>query len=224
MRSGALLLLVLAGCGGPLVDEGYLGEPLFKVRGQLLAMPAPVPGEERLHRASVFWSTKFPITAASELVEQTSVSTQIFLPDVFDVIFFRAPERQHFLSADPPFAVGVLLVYVDRDDNQRFTPPGDNILAGTTSEGFAFAPSEIGSDRSPTGATLPAGFSVIALPASCPMSQGQPAADPEAPAPRTCGGCTNAELCDPVHQICVPSAPLSLYISDELDFSAVPCG
>ena len=197
------LVMLLVACD-PLVEDGYFGEPIFKVRGETTFLPVPVPGEEVTHRASAFWNVG--ASGSNDLIEQTSVTTEVFLPDVFDVIFFRPPEPQHFRSTTE--AVGILLVYADVDRDGRWNADVDALLAATTRQGFSYSTAT--------------GFSVVDLPAECPVASGGP--DDPVPvisaarcdeSPSACGD----QLCDPTHHICVPARPLQLDISTtpELD-------
>jgi hypothetical protein len=203
----ALLPILFLACD-PLVEEGYFGEPLFKVRGETTFLPAPVPGEEVTHRASAFWNVDSG--GSIELLEQTSVTTEVFLPDVFDVIFFRPPERQHFRS--PTEAIGILLVYADVDRDGRWNEEVDALLAATTRQGFSYSTAT--------------GFSLVDLPTACPELGGMPegpvpviSVDRCDESPSACGD----QLCDPTHLICVPARPLQLDVSTTPELADIAC-
>jgi hypothetical protein len=204
-----LLALFLCACGDPLVEGGYRGEPIFKVRGETLFLPSPVPGEEITHRASAFWNVDAAGSIA--LVEQTSVTTEVFLPDVFDVIFFLPPEPQHFQS--PSLAVGILIIYADADRDGRWSEGTDGLLAVTTRQGFTYSVST--------------GFSIVELPTQCPELAGAPESVPPAIGARRCDSPERScgdQLCDPTHLICVPARPLQLDVSTSTaELSGVAC-
>jgi hypothetical protein len=202
-----IALAVLLFACDPLVEDGYLGEPIFKVRGETTFMMAPIPGEEVTHRASAFWNVGS--AGSIDLIEQTSVTTEVFLPDVFDVIFFRPPEPQHFRSSRE--AIGILLVYADVDRDGRWNDQVDALLGATTRQGFAYSTAT--------------GFSLVDLPAACPAADGSPEEVPVISAPRcddSPGSCGD-QLCDPTHHLCVPARPLMLDVSTTPELAGIAC-
>lgn len=224
MKKTLALALLLASCGDPLVEDGYRGEPLFLVRGQVATLQVGA-GPESLYRGAVFWMTGAP--REERLVEQASVATNLILPDMFDVLFFRPPEARHFVSADPPYAAGVLVVYRDNDADRIYTEGVDVVLGSSEQNGFVYSPEGIDLDRSPAeGRGIAPGFAVIPFPPRCPQRPGQPAVvPPPVPARRCDAGkrCGLGESCDEVQHLCVQGDPLILILTSTSGFAPPKC-
>ena len=160
MLLGAVLA---AGCGDPLVDDGYRGPVLFTLRGNVtgssdvLALNTPV-------RIAVFWSPRGPKTMATEgLVEQPSASQQAELPFSFTLnLFDAAPSDLFYQPTDgrPAYAIAQLLGYPDLNGNGRHDDD-EPFVAASADRAVIYASSALAANQSPTGQPIPAGYHLI---------------------------------------------------------------
>jgi hypothetical protein len=170
----AVLALFTARCGDPLVPDGYRGEPLFELEGQLVSLTELGPLAEGTPRVGLFWSpTGDTREAPAQLVEQRSATIDVTFPAAFKVRLFESPPPAAF-AARAELAVGVLLVYLDADENGRFDPAGDRLLGGDDRGAVLFAPAALGAEASPTGRPLQAGFTYVRLPLPCAPPEALP--------------------------------------------------
>lgn len=105
-----MVLVALAGCGDGLVDEAYLGTPLFDLRGAVVADEAAAPEDPRL---SLFWIGYDSRTQERQVVEQRTTIDAAFAR--FDLAVFDVPppEALTFEGA----GIALIVVYADGNDN-----------------------------------------------------------------------------------------------------------
>lgn len=155
-----LVGLVFFSCGDPLVDERYRGEPIFKATGTL-APDSTVPVEALAGEvaAAIFWQRS--LDQPGGLRAQLSASARVQLPATIEVLLFAPPEETDFVADPGAYALGFLLLYVDAARNGHFDEGDDRIIGGDFSNAFVYSPQVIEANHSPSGTTLPAGFSLI---------------------------------------------------------------
>lgn len=207
-------------CGAPLADDAYRGEPLFKVEGQL-GSAGSTEETPRNVRASIFWSRSFEVESVEDLVEQRSTSAEVRFPSTFELRFFRRPEFEHALQSAQGVSIGVMLLYEDRDQNQRFDGD-DRVLGGTISKGIVFSKGPL----TLSGVAIPAGFSLIDLPfLNCPEEHFPVPPEVLEHGADTCRvhGCPEDLRCDQRFGFCFPRAPLMLVIEDGFSLQRALC-
>jgi len=155
-----MALLALGACGDALTPEGYRGEELFSVKGQVVQFQNLQPGSAAL-RIGVFWVPDGRVEAVDldMLVEQRSASVEVAFPATFDVRIFQPPSPE-MLVASGEYGIGLLLVYEDRDGNGRFTPglTPSELVGGSDDTAVIYAPRALDAARSPTWRALEPGF------------------------------------------------------------------
>lgn len=110
MRSNALILPLLLGCGDPIVGDDYLGTPVFALQGSVVqAEPAPVDDA----RLSLFWIGLDSRTHDRGVVEQRTTLDSAFAR--FNLAVFNAPPPEA-LAFDGA-GIALLVVYADGNDN-----------------------------------------------------------------------------------------------------------
>lgn len=220
------LVLGLVGCGDPLVQASYRGEPILRLVGRIAALRgvAVQPNEEAL--VSMFWNTD-PSSRPPALVEQQSVSTNVEFPNAFEVLVFDPPTEAHLLTSDPRLAVGFLLVYADADGDRRFGP-GDRIVGGNVSKALVWALEEVPAAEAPFGVSLPTGFSLSNLgqmPCELMPRDDRPP-NRIAPPVKACtddASCPPEFACDEAFRVCVPRDSFDLVIGEDFDLAAAGC-
>jgi len=165
--SGAVFAL---GCGAPLVDSTYGGEPKLTLTGRMEGA-APEPDQQVLHfRGALFWNPRG--TAAFDsfdaLLEQPSSSRPFQWPGVveWNVFGFPASEQLATTPSGARYGVAVALFYNDSDNNLR-RDPGEKVYAELEYAALVFAPEALAAGDSPTGRAMPAGYHIVSRPFSC---------------------------------------------------------
>lgn len=222
-RAGRCLVVVSflsVGCGTPLTNEAYRGEPLFKVEGQLGSASSTKETPQNV-RASIFWSSAFEVESVQDLVEQSSTSAEVRFPSTFELRFFRRPEIEHALKDTQGVSIGVMLLYEDRDQNKLFNGD-DRLLGGTTSKGIVFSKGPL----TLSGVSIPAGFSLIDLPfLNCPEELFPNPHEAHMHGVESCAvqGCPEELRCDQRFGFCFPRSPLMLVIEDDFSVQRALC-
>ena len=227
-RLALCLLALVPACGDSLTTADYRGAPIFKLEGQVTTR---ITLTEDLRNAdfavSLFWAPDGDLSAPT-LVEQSSVTTNVRFPATFELRVFEPPGDEHLGSAETPWGVGLVLVYIDGDGDDRYTLDSpDELVGGSVSRGFVFARTDLSPDASPTGEALSAGFSVISLPlgAACSTLPRSPFSG------RTRGsnaiscssGCRPGFVCDDEDQVCIPDETFNLVIVPDFALTSVIC-
>ncbi len=226
------LAAALSACGDPLADTSYRGEPLFKLDGQISTVET-LSSElrEANFAVSMFWSPNDPIETTT-LIEQPSVTTTVRFPSTFTLRVFEPPAAEHFSSSDAQTAFGLVLVYVDADNDQHFdASAGDKLVGGSTDRGLVYALSDVAAEDSPSGEALVAGFNVVDLPLqeqSCAMMMWMMGMRGGGDGPEFgCGGergCPPGTTCDPSEMICASSEVFELVIRTRFELQHAFCG
>ncbi len=124
----ALPLLLLFGCGDPLVGADYHGEPLLELAGEVL-MEEPLGDDADDLRVAVFWAGPEP-DGTDELV----VTTTTAFPAQYTLTLYQPPDEDALL--DPPFghgqvAVGAPMLYLDTDDDETWDRDSESVIGGS---------------------------------------------------------------------------------------------
>ena len=216
--------LVFGGCSDGLVDADYRGEPLFRFRGHLVTTriqelpPLPV-------RLAMFWSPAGHLeTAATDLVEQGSLSAAGQFPGTFVINVFAPPPPE--MVGARGYAAGRVLVYQDRDQNGRLNPGTPEVLGGATTHGIVYAPAALPADRSPTGRSLSAGFHIVTWAHLCPATAGRGGCTPvrtRACNARLGAACASDGDCGP-DGLCDTAAPGGYCLGTDACFAGAQAG
>jgi hypothetical protein len=223
-------LLLLVGCGDPLVSADYRGEPIFRLTGVIESVgPGAVAlgdGEQAL--VSMFWNTDLSRQPPA-LVAQDSVSSAITFPSTFEIRVFDPPAEVHLVAADPRFGVGLMLVFVDADADHLYDA-GERMIGGNLNKAVVWAHEAVPAEDSPFGAELPEGFSLIDQPFSnCvrppPFRGGPPPFDGRSHVSlcTTDASCPTGLICDSMFEVCVPKDNFKLTIGNDFDLSRAQC-
>ncbi|MCA9539351.1 MAG: hypothetical protein KC620_10720 [Myxococcales bacterium] len=182
----AAALAVTVGCGDGLLDQQYQGEPMFTFAGQV-ASDGAQPVYVAPLRAAVFWLPYDPtqlgaafaertpidrldrlpgLDANAHLVEQATIAVAVRFPGVFSINIF-APPPAEAIATDARLRFGVVLLYEDRDGDERMTP--GEVVGAAPRQLVLFADQDLAADdtHNPTGAALPAGYAAVDLPLRC---------------------------------------------------------
>lgn len=203
-RLGAVCGLVLLGCGDPLVDRQFRGDPLITIRGNVMGSSDALPLDRPLLRLSVWWSpVGLSIRSHSELVEQPSISTQSTVPFSFTLNVFDQPAQGHW-TAQPDgsrYAIGTLMGYYDQNDNGR--RDNDEAFLANTRRLLLYAPQPLAISQSPLGRALDPGYYLTSNSFVCPPSaEGPPPSPPPMKSGQDCSlrvgqACTQDTDCAP---------------------------
>ncbi len=149
----AAVVALSSGCGDPLPDETFVGEPLYTVRGRA-KLEAPAPGSGVLPsivapRLSLLWSVGAPVadderrTAQARAIDELELeptfplafSFELFEPPADDMVFtvdgtwldveFDHNGVPYSFPAGLRVAAAELLIYEDRNANQAMDPVSD---------------------------------------------------------------------------------------------------
>lgn len=159
-------LALLAGCGGPLVGDEYLGTPALRLEGSVTVEPwVPEPDNPRV---SLFWLGYDTTSLARSSLEQRTVVDDRF-PAAFSLAVLDAPPAEALAYVDPEtgarLGVAFVAVYSDENGNGMMNsdpldaPAGPDRLIGASSRhlvAYATAGIELGSSL---GALLALGLS-----------------------------------------------------------------
>ncbi len=198
-RAAALCLAgILPGCGDPLVDRLFQGDPLISVRGNVSGASDVLPLEKPLVRISAWWSpVGLQVSDYSQLVEQPSITTQSTVPFSFTLNVFDTPTLFTQLPDGTRYAVGSLLGYYDQNENGH-RDPGEPLL-GNTRRVLLYAPQPLAISQSPLGRALKPGYYLTSNSFACPPSAGGP---PPMPPPQPPG----ADCSQNLSQACTQNA------------------
>ncbi|MFN3197182.1 MAG: hypothetical protein ACE366_02020 [Bradymonadia bacterium] len=146
------LAMVLAGCGDPLEDASYRGEPLLVLQGEVRVqstgltvdevadLPQPASGTLRV---ALFWSRAAEAAQQVSLIEQQAVTTSRF-PARYALSLYSPPPMEVMVEApegNGEVAVGLLLVYIDANEDGRWDPATDRLVGGARQRALVYTPS-----------------------------------------------------------------------------------
>lgn len=220
------LMSALAGCGEPLVDADYRGEPILRLVGRISALRGDALATDDEALVSMFWNTDLGIEPPP-LVEQQSISTNVQFPNEFEVLVFDPPTEQHLLQNDARLAVGFLLVYADRDGDRIFGAE-DAIVGGNIKKALMWATEDVAAADAPFGADIPAGFSLLRVgEMQCEASLSSARLSMRASTTvRMCSSnddCPRDFSCDTTFRVCVPRDGFDLVIGEDFDLMGASC-
>lgn len=173
MRRTSLIFGVCAlllSCDGALVDGLYQGEPIHTVQGIIARFDQKVPAfaVTSPKRVSLFWSptgqTNVPV---GQLVEQSTVSVAVEALSDFRLEIFHPPATELYVSQTPAYAIALLLVYADVDNDGRFSEASDLLLGGALDHVVVYAPQALDAESSFARLDIPAGFFTVQTPVTC---------------------------------------------------------
>ena len=173
--------LLALGCGDPLVDAGYRGEPLAQLQGEVSWAGDGTAPDAGLVRAALFFAPDLQTVDPAAWTEARGTSAPVHgIPSAFDLDIFAFPAAAlDVRDAGAAYAVGRLLVYTDANANGHYDPD-EPLLGIEPPAAWLYAPEAVDAAHSPTGRALPPGLSHIIVPQRC-------VAPPEPTTPGDCG-------------------------------------
>lgn len=227
-RLAALLLLSagLFGCGDPLVDSKYRGEPILRLVGRIAALRGDGVPPDAEALVSMFWNRDLS-SRPPTLVEQQSVSTNVQFPNEFEVLVFDPPTEDHALTMDSRLAVGFLLVYADLDGDRAFGA-ADRIVGGNANKALIWALEDVTAEEAPFAEAIPSGFSLVDFTnmACDPRRHDGPGPERVGPPVPRCSSdasCPPEFTCDTAFSVCVPRDDFELVIGPDFDLARTSC-
>lgn len=155
-------LLVLASCD-PLVEKGFQGDVLFSIEGRVVDFNFD-GSQLEYPLASLFWASGGDTTLDPALLRaQSEVSVRVSFPATFSIKVFEAPVLDDI--GDKPYAIGELVVWQDANNDGIYS--ANEFRGGALDHVILYADRELSAQESPTGLTLPKGFSLANLPLPC---------------------------------------------------------
>ena len=131
------LALLGSGCGS-LADGSYLGEPLFTLSGSVMTSDGLGVDEEDL-RVSIFWA------GDEQTVEETATVLTTSFPARYELSIYAYPPDRALIEApwsDGAYAVGMPLLYLDRNGDGRWSGDDEPMVGGAEEEVVLYAESE----------------------------------------------------------------------------------
>jgi hypothetical protein len=168
-RALLALCLALAACGTPLVEDTFLGTPLFRAEGSVTnAGQRPAPAEDPL-RLSLFWIGFDSRGEPTQPVEQrTALDSGL---GRFDMRVFGTPPERALrfsgIAGGAPLGLALIVLYADENANQAlnsYTPlaeGGPDLVVGASAThlvAYAAAPIPAGSPAAELLGPIAAGY------------------------------------------------------------------
>ena len=160
--------LLALGCGDPLVDAAYRGEPRAQLHGEVSWAGEGTAPDAGLVRAALFFAPSLQSVDPAEWTEAVGTTAQVSgIPSAFTLNIFSFPSADLDVGgASGAYALGRLLVYTDTNSNGRYDP-GEPLLGIEPPAAWLYAPAPVAAADSPTGRALPQGLSHVILPQRC---------------------------------------------------------
>ena len=140
------LFLSVVGCGDPLADGGYLGEPLLTISGNVLFTGDLGDAPEGQLRLSLFWGGPNNIGHHEVESAEQQVVTTTRLPAQYTMRLYEPP-RDHLLTplpeTDARGVIGAVLLYVDADASLSWDPESEPIVGGTSERLILYTPTSL---------------------------------------------------------------------------------
>ena len=125
---------LLSGCGEPLQDASYLGEPLLTLSGEILLTKALDEDAERL-RVAIFWM--FQADERLEVSEQLVVGTAF--PALFSLSLFLPPPPEVMVPVPESVAIGLPLLYLDTDADRTWDVGTEAVVGGSSGTSILYS-------------------------------------------------------------------------------------
>jgi hypothetical protein len=166
------------------IDNQYRGPSLWQFAGGINRSGPGADGNDPL-RVAIFWNPQGEIgTDPTRYVEQLASAMPIRLGDPFLLNLYEYPAAEHFARTNSGqsrgFAVGRILVYIDRDHDGRYSA-ADQFTGTLPNTAFLYVPAPLPAWASPTGMAISSGLFSLMLPQRCDV------AVPAGTDPGTCG-------------------------------------
>ena len=170
----AALWVLGAGCGEPVADVAFEGEPLLSIEGRLESYDVVASaGEIRL---ALVWFQPDGVPPAGsdvpllpeQLLEQRGARAVVNFPDAFTLNFFSPPVSGAQVYGPRAlgvglYAIGTVVIYADRDADGSLdlgVAPAE-VLGSLTGEVIIHASQDLDALQSPTGLPLAAGYHAV---------------------------------------------------------------
>jgi hypothetical protein len=164
----ALLAIVVVGCGDPVMEKDFRGDPLFSFEGSVVTYIDDRHSDHTL-RVSPFWNPDGVKKVLKEnLREQSSASVTVSFPAKFEINIFRPPKPEDLVKGEPKYGMALMVVYKDFNDDGHYSAHDSDEFFGSARDHVLFyAPQTIDPAISPIGIALPQGFSLLRMPMRC---------------------------------------------------------
>ena len=159
-----MVLWALVGCGDPVAESGFRGEPRFSFTGEVATVNSETTFAHPL-RAAVFWSVDGSTSLSGELVEHASISVAVRFPGLFEINVFEAPPTIAWRDPAAAFRVGLVLVYEDVSGDGLYQPA--ELRGGARNLSLFFVERPVAAADSPSGVAMATGYRVQRLPMHC---------------------------------------------------------
>jgi hypothetical protein len=136
-------MLMLTGCGDPLVDGTWRGEPLMVIEGSImLANPEEPNGwPEGDLRVALFWANSF-----GDMQLEQDVGVEAQLPSRYRMEIYSPPPEEAFFYAPwedlGQVAIGNPLLYVDQNGDGMWQEESELLVGGAPDIALVFATDE----------------------------------------------------------------------------------
>lgn len=152
---GFIVLLTFAGCGDPLIDGNYRGEPLFTIRGTITVGENAGAYASASTRVAVLW-----IGARQQELFGQGVSQSSF-PAQYSLTIYSEPTegaQQVIPRAQQTYALARIVLYQDVNGNEQLDL-GERLIGGSDDKLIAYFP-ESGTAEA-VGGPFDVGFSAM---------------------------------------------------------------
>lgn len=190
-RPGAAMLLlagalgaVVAGCGDPLVDNQYRGVRIWQTSGGFSGLLDSSLTGQPLRLALFYTPDLTGDVDPARLVEHRGASTDVQLGVGYTLGMFEPPGEALMVrntdGSSAGYAIGRLIAYADTNRDGR-RQSGEPIVGIEPTAAYAYLPSALSADRTPTRDGLPEGMTPLLIPQPCEslgLPRPPPASDP----------------------------------------------
>jgi len=139
----------VVGCGDPLVDASYRGEPVAEFHGEVSWGGDGTAPDAGLVRAALFFAPDLQSVDPAAWTEARGASAPVQgIPSAFNLDIFAYPTAElDVRDAGAAYAVGRLLAYTDANSNGHYDP-GEPLLGIEPPAAWLYAPEAVDAARS----------------------------------------------------------------------------
>jgi len=174
-------VIALTSCGS-LVEDGYLGEPLFEIEANVEDFRDILNSQEEI-QTSLFWSSVGDSsTDVGDLQTEAVTALRLLPPSTMQIRVHDRPD----LDATRAYEVGQIIMWFDEDKNGRLDE--GETRGGADEKVVLFAKRTLTAAESPTGFALNPGFAILPTNLECELDETPPGEDCGVELGRACSG------------------------------------
>ncbi len=149
VRLGIVTLVVLlslcASCGDALPGQDYAGEALYTWTGRMYVQRGPGVNRGRL---ALFWWDIRQDGFVPLVTKDINITVTDDFPAVYTARLFEPPPAEAFYTTEQGtrMATGLIVLYADLNQDQRYDPLDDRVIGGNSSFAIAYADGTITGD------------------------------------------------------------------------------